>query len=50
MNRRQLLEAGLDAGRVSVAEVCTVCRRDLFFSHRGDAGRSGRFAAAIGLT
>ncbi len=49
MNRRQLIEAGLRDERVSVAEVCTVCRRDLFYSHRGDAGRTGRFAAAIGL-
>lgn len=50
MNRNQLIEAGLHPERVAVAEVCTVCRRDLFFSHRGDAGRSGRFAAAIGVT
>lgn len=49
MNRRQLLDAGLLPARVAVAGICTVCRRDLFFSHRGDGGRTGRFAAAIGL-
>ncbi len=49
MNRHQLLQAGLRAAHVDVAEVCTVCRRDLFYSHRGDKGRTGRFAAAIGL-
>jgi len=48
MNRHQLLQAGLRAAHVDVAEVCTVCRRDLFYSHRGDKGRTGRFAAAIG--
>lgn len=50
MNRRQLLAAGLQDERIAVAAVCTVCRRDLFFSHRGDHGRTGRFAAAIGLS
>ncbi len=49
MNRRQLLGAGLRPEHVDVAEVCTVCNRDLFFSHRGDHGRTGRFAAVIAL-
>jgi len=49
MNRRQLREAGLRPDHIRVAEVCTVCHRDLFYSHRGDKGRTGRFAAAIGL-
>jgi len=49
MDRQQLREAGLRPAHISVAEVCTVCRRDLFYSHRGDKGRTGRFAAAIGL-
>lgn len=49
MNAHQLIEAGLPAEAVSVARVCTVCRRDLFYSHRGDRGRTGRFAATIGL-
>ncbi len=49
MNRQQLLEAGLRPEHVAVAEVCTVCNRDLYFSHRGDRGRTGRFAAVIAL-
>ncbi len=49
MNRQQLRAAGLPPEHIGVAEVCTVCRRDLFYSHRGDRGRTGRFAAAIGL-
>ena len=49
MNRQQLLGAGLRPAHVAVAGVCTVCHRDLFFSHRGDHGRTGRFAAVIAL-
>ena len=49
MNRQQLLGAGLRPEHIAVAEVCTVCNRDLFFSHRGDHGRTGRFAAVIAL-
>jgi len=49
MNVAQARGAGLRHDHIAVAEVCTVCRRDLFFSHRGDHGKTGRFAAAIGL-
>lgn len=41
-NRLQLLERGLSPGNVSTAGSCTACRRDRFFSHRGEAGRTGR--------
>ncbi len=46
-NARQLQEAGV--GEVVVAGLCTACHNDIFFSHRGDQGRSGRFAAFIML-
>jgi len=32
---------------VDVAGLCTACHTDIFFSHRGDRGRSGRFGAVI---
>ena len=32
---------------IEVAAVCTRCHRDLYFSHRGDDGHTGRFAALI---
>jgi polyphenol oxidase len=38
--RRLLREAGVE--RVKVAGLCTSCERELFFSHRRDAGRTGR--------
>lgn len=44
-NHLQFLAAGVV--QVTVAGVCTACRRDLFFSHRGDQGRTGRFGVAI---
>ncbi len=47
--RDQLLESGLLAQHVEHHALCTVCHRDRFFSHRGDYGRTGRFAAVIAL-
>lgn len=46
-NRLQLAEAGV--GQIEVAGLCTSCRRDLFFSHRGDHGETGRFGAVVML-
>jgi len=48
-NRRALLEAGLQEERITVANLCTSCRQDLFFSHRASGGRTGRMAALIML-
>lgn len=46
-NARALRQAGVE--QVEIAAVCTACRTDLFFSHRGEAGRTGRFGAVIAL-
>lgn len=46
-NRWQLAQAGVR--QIEVVGVCTSCRRDLFFSHRGDHGRTGRFGAVVML-
>lgn len=45
----QLREAGLSGDHIATAQICTVCRRDMFFSHRGDKGHSGRCAAVLAL-
>jgi YfiH family protein len=37
-----LRDAGVAPERVEVLGRCTACERDLFFSHRRDAGRTGR--------
>ncbi|MGH9605644.1 MAG: peptidoglycan editing factor PgeF [Terracidiphilus sp.] len=48
-NRRQLLAAGLKPGAIQRIGGCTCCQPQLFFSHRGAQGRSGRMMAAIGV-
>ena len=47
--RAQLTAAGLEPARIEHHALCTVCNRDRFFSHRGDHGRTGRFAAIVAL-
>lgn len=45
--RRLLLDAGVE--RVESSGLCTSCEPDLFFSHRRDAGRTGRQAGLVWL-
>jgi YfiH family protein len=40
--------AGLSARAIHVAGVCTLCRNDLFPSHRREGESAGRFAAVLG--
>jgi len=47
-NRRTLEAAGVR--HVEVAPLCTACRTDLFYSHRAERGRTGRFGAIMMLT
>jgi YfiH family protein len=46
-NRRQLEAA--EVRFIAVAQHCTACHVEEFFSHRAEGGRTGRFAAVIGL-
>jgi len=46
-NTDQLLRAGLGGSNIHVAGLCTLCRNDLFPSHRLEGDRAGRFAAVI---
>ena len=48
-NRRQLLAAGVPATNIWAAPECTSCRTDLLFSHRAEAGHTGRMMAVVGL-
>jgi YfiH family protein len=45
----QLTSAGVRADHIEAHALCTVCHRHRFFSHRGDRGRTGRFAALLAL-
>ena len=47
--RDQLLRAGLPGRSVHTAGLCTLCRNDLFPSHRIEGPPAGRFVAVLGL-
>jgi copper oxidase (laccase) domain-containing protein len=49
VSRHQLDSAGVLPSRVQVAEFCTSCRTDLFFSHRKEGSSTGRMLAVIGI-
>ncbi len=46
LNRIELMQAGLMERNVQAAEMCTSCRRDLFYSFRAE-GRTGRMLSVI---
>jgi polyphenol oxidase len=48
-NRAQLLDAGLHPQNIFMGNLCTACRRDLFFSYRKQAALTGRLMAVIGI-
>ena len=48
ISRRQLLDAGLAENRIEIAEICTRCNTNLFYSYRGE-GTTGRFATVAML-
>ena len=47
MNELQLLEKGLLSENILRADVCTEDNKELFFSYRGENGKTGRLAAVI---
>ncbi len=47
-NRRHLIEAGVPASRIEVAELDTMTD-DRFWSHRRDGANAGRFALIVAL-
>jgi YfiH family protein len=48
LNRRQLIEVGVNPERIYVADLCTACGED-FFSYRRDKTAAGRMISAIGI-
>ena len=48
-NRRQLIATGLSPKNISDIGLCTHCRQDLFFSHRGEKGATGRMMTVVGM-
>jgi purine-nucleoside/S-methyl-5'-thioadenosine phosphorylase / adenosine deaminase len=47
--RRQLVSAGVRRSKIHVADFCTACRTDLFFSYRKEGQAAGRMAALMGI-
>ena len=45
----QLRRAGLSPSNIHVADFCTACRTDFFFSHRKEGSHTGRMMAVIGI-
>lgn len=48
-NRNQLLMAGLLPEHIEMPGICTGCRIDLFFSHRMERGKTGRFPVVLAM-
>ncbi|HNS21337.1 MAG TPA: polyphenol oxidase family protein [Sedimentisphaerales bacterium] len=48
-NADALVRCGLPSDSIHVAGICTLCRNDLFPSHRREGNTAGRFAAVVGL-
>ncbi len=48
-NADALVRCGLLGNSIHVAGVCTLCRNDLFPSHRREGNAAGRFASVVGL-
>jgi YfiH family protein len=46
-NQHQLADSGVR--QIIQSNLCTACRTDLFFSHRAERGRTGRFGVIVGL-
>ena len=47
--REELLDAGFLPRRIHVADFCTACRTDLFFSHRKEGQDTGRLMGVMGI-
>ncbi|MFH1452823.1 MAG: peptidoglycan editing factor PgeF [Armatimonadota bacterium] len=50
INKRLLLNEGIKESNISMADLCTSCNKDIFFSHRRDKGITGRMMGIIALT
>ncbi len=48
-NRLQLERAGVPADHIEIAEICTACHTEDWYSHRAEQGKTGRFGALIAL-
>ncbi|MBM3163474.1 MAG: peptidoglycan editing factor PgeF [Chlorobi bacterium] len=50
VNKKQLVDTAVAQTRIECSSFCAFLDRDLFYSYRRDAGRTGRMASIIGIT
>ena len=48
-NRIQLTKQGIKKENIETANICTSCNSHIFFSHRKEQGKTGRFGLVAGL-
>jgi hypothetical protein len=48
-NQLQLIHAGIPQENILTVPICTSCHKEIFFSHRGEGGRTGRQLSFIML-
>lgn len=48
-NRYQLMQSGVPAAQITISGLCTICRPDIFFSHRVQGSKRGTLAAVMML-
>ena len=48
-NKNILTNAGIPETNIVCSELCTMCNKDMFFSHRGHKGRRGTMIGVIGI-
>jgi YfiH family protein len=46
-NAKQIMECGVPMEKITLSNLCTMCREDLFFSYRRDSGKTGRLGTFI---
>lgn len=47
--KNSLKSEGLEDNKIIIADICTKCNNDVFFSHRGDNGKTGTLTAIMQL-
>lgn len=47
--KQTLINSGLRSENIFISNICTKCNKDMFFSHRGDMGKTGSLAAIMQL-
>ena len=50
INKKQLMDTGVNDSNIEMSGICTACEADRFFSYRKEQGCTGRFMSMIAMT